>query len=263
MAGNSVILKPAPETVLTAWHLAQQLWRSGVPRDVLQFLPLEDNETGKALVSDPRVAVVVLTGAYSTAQMFQSWRPELQIYAETSGKNSMVITAAADLDLAIKDLVHSAFGHAGQKCSAASLAIVERSVYESESFRNQLRDATASLCVAPAWNLAADVTPVIREPHEALERGLTRLEAGESWLVKPEMVDGNPCLWSPGIRLGVRPGSWFHRTECFGPVLGIIPFDTLEEAIAVQNDSQFGLTGGLHTLDGEEIRGRGYLEMTL
>ncbi|WP_207395142.1 bifunctional proline dehydrogenase/L-glutamate gamma-semialdehyde dehydrogenase [Bremerella alba] len=253
MAGNSVILKPAPETVLTAWHLACQLWEAGVPRKVLQFLPLDDGDNGKALLSDPRTSIVVLTGAYATAQLFQSWRPAMQLYAETSGKNSMIVSSAADLDLAIKDLVRSAFGHAGQKCSAASLAIVLRDVYESDQFRNQLRDAAASLHVGSAWDLSADVTPIIRPPHAELKRGLTKLEPGEFWLLEPQMIDDNPCLWSPGIRLGVKPGSWYHRTECFGPVLGIICVDSLEEAIRIQNDSEFGLTGGLYSLDSEEI----------
>jgi len=253
IAGNSVILKPAPETVLTAWHLACQLWEAGVPRDVLQFLPLVDGENGKALLSDPRTSIVVLTGAYATAQLFQSWRPEMRLYAETSGKNSMILSSAADLDLAIKDLVRSAFGHAGQKCSAASLAIVLRDVYESDQFQSQLRDAAASLHVASAWDLSADVTPLIRPPHADLERGLTQLEPGESWLLEPKNIDDNPCLWSPGIRLGVKPGSWYHRTECFGPVLGVICVDTFEEAIRIQNDNEFGLTGGLYSLDVDEI----------
>lgn len=253
MAGNSVILKPAPETVLTAWHLACQLWDAGVPRDVLQFLPVPDNDIGKSLICDPRVDIVVLTGAFATAQLFQSWRPDLRLCAETSGKNSLIITSTADLDLAVKDLVKGAFGHAGQKCSATSLALVQRDLYESQRFRNQLRDAAASLCVSSSWNLSADVTPVIREPHAELKRGLTQLDEGESWLLEPRMVDGNPCLWSPGIRLGVQPGSWYHRTECFGPVLGIISFDSLKEAIEIQNDSEFGLTGGIHSLDPEEI----------
>jgi len=252
MAGNTVILKPAPETVLTAWHLACQLWQAGVPKDVLQFLPLEDGENGKALISDKRVSVTVLTGAYATAQLFKSWRPQMQLFAETSGKNSLIITAAADLDLAIKDLVRGAFGHAGQKCSATSLAIVERSVYESPQFRNQLKDAASSLATGPAWNLSTDVTPLIRPPHPELLRGLTQLDDAESWLLEPQNLDNNPCLWSPGVRLGVKPGSWYHRTECFGPVLGLIPFDSLEEAMQIQNDNEFGLTAGIHSLDETE-----------
>ena len=253
MAGNSVILKPARESILTAYQLATQLWKAGVPQDVLQFLPLFDGQTGKKLISDPRTAAVILTGSYFTAAMFQGWRPDLKLYAETSGKNSLIISVAADLDLAIKDLVKGAFGHAGQKCSATSLALVQKEVYDNPRFMHQLKDAAESLHVAGAWDASASVTPVIREPDEYLARGLTQLEPDESWLLEPKMLEDNPCLWRPGIRIGVKPGSWYHKTECFGPVLGLMRVDSLEDAIAIQNSSDFGLTGGLHSLDPKEI----------
>ena len=252
-AGNSVILKPARESVLVAWMLVQQLWEAGVPKTVLQFAPTVDGKTGKYLVSDSRVNAVILTGSIFTANLFQEWRPELRLYAETSGKNSLIITAAADLDLAVKDLVRGAFGHAGQKCSATSLALVEREVYENPKFIQQLKDAAESLTVGGSWNASATVTPVIRNPDEYLEKGLTQLEPGETWLVEPKMIDENPCHWSPGIRMGVKPGSWYHTTECFGPVLGVMCVEDFEEAMEVQNSSAFGLTGGLHSLDPNEI----------
>ena len=253
MAGNTVILKPARESVLTAWQLVQQLWQAGVPKEVLQFLPLIDGATGKLLITDPRVAAVILTGSYFTAAMFQEWRPELPLYAETSGKNALIISVAADIDLAIKDLVKGAFGHAGQKCSATSLALVQKEVYDNPRFMEQLKDAAESLHVAGAWDTSADVTPVIREPDEYLQRGLTQLDAGESWLLEPMMLENNPCLWRPGIRIGVRPGSWYHKNECFGPVLGLIRVDDVDQGIRIQNSSDFGLTGGLHSLDPKEI----------
>ena len=252
MAGNTVILKPAPETVLTAWQMVRQLWDAGVPKEALQFVSTDDKEVGTKLVSDERVAAVILTGSIHTARLFQSWRPELKLYAETSGKNAMVVTAVADIDLAVKDIVHGAFGHAGQKCSATSLALVEKPVYENEQFRRQLKDAASSLIVDGAWNPSAKVTPIIRPPAEELERGLTQLDGEESWLLEPKMIDNNPCLWSPGIRIGVKPGSWYHRTECFGPVLGLICVDSLDEAIELQNSGDFALTGGIHSLDPEE-----------
>ncbi|MEO5716726.1 MAG: bifunctional proline dehydrogenase/L-glutamate gamma-semialdehyde dehydrogenase, partial [Luteolibacter sp.] len=253
VAGNTVILKPAPETVLTAWVMVNALWQAGIPKEVLQFLPCSDDETGRSLVTDPRIGAVILTGAYETARMFLAWKPDLRLFAETSGKNALIITAAADPDLAVKDLVKSAFGHAGQKCSAASLAILEAEVYDDPGFRRRLLDAAASLRVGSAWRYDSFVTPVVREPGDALLRALTTLDEGEEWLLKPKMIDGNPCLWSPGIKLGVTPGSWFHRTECFGPVLGLMRADDLEHAIEIQNASDFGLTGGIHSLDPAEI----------
>jgi RHH-type transcriptional regulator, proline utilization regulon repressor / proline dehydrogenase / delta 1-pyrroline-5-carboxylate dehydrogenase len=253
MAGNTVILKPAPEVQQIAQLLVHQLWRAGIPRDVLQFYPCADGETGRTLLCDPRVSCVVLTGAYETARLFQSWRPNLTLFAETSGKNALIVTAMADRDLAIKDLVRSAFGHAGQKCSAASLAILEAEVYDDPNFRRQLRDAANSLAVGSALQPWHVVTPLIREPSPALLRALTTLEPGEEWLLEPVVNPADPCSWSPGIKLGVQPGSWFHRTECFGPVLGLMRAETLTEAIAWQNATPFGLTAGIHSLDENEI----------
>lgn len=271
MAGNAVILKPAPETVLTAWQLANHLWAAGVPREILQFLPVPDGETGRRLVTHEGVDAVVLTGAYETAQAFRRWKPALRLFGETSGKNMLIVTQAADLDLAIKDLVKSAFGHAGQKCSAASLALVERPVFESSGFRRALRDAVASLRTGSAWDRSAVVTPLIREPGNALRRALTKLDDGEEWLVQPHQVGDHPRLWSPGVRWGVRRGSWFARTECFGPVLGVLQVRDLDEAIEIQNEGEFGLTGGIHSLDEGEIQrwqqramvGNGYVNRSL
>src|SRR5205823_202973 len=89
MAGNVVLIKPAPEAVLVGWKLCQVLWEAGVPKEVLQFVPTTDDEVGKGLVTDSRVDAVILTGAYTTGQLFQTWKPDLRLFAETSGKNSM------------------------------------------------------------------------------------------------------------------------------------------------------------------------------
>lgn len=253
MAGNSVILKPAPEATLVGWHLARALWAAGIPGNVLQFVPCPDNEVGRALVTDPRVGGVILTGSIETARLFQSWKPEMRLFAETSGKNALIITALADQDAAIKDLVRSAFGHNGQKCSAASLAICEAEVYDSETFRRQLADAAASLPAGRAWEPQNLVTPLTQPPSDKLHRALTTLEPGEEWLLKPQPHPQNPRLWTPGIKLGVQPGSFFHQTECFGPVLGLMRAQSLDQAIDWANGVDYGLTGGIHSLDDREI----------
>lgn len=252
MAGNTVILKPASAATLTGWVLATCLWNAGIPRNVLQFLACPGT-VGRKLLTDARTGGVVLTGGWDTARRFLGWKPEMRLFAETSGKNALIITATADPDQAVKDLVKSAFGHSGQKCSAASLAIVEAEVYENPAFLRQLRDAAASLTVGPPWQYDSIVTPTAVEPGETLRRGLTQLDAGETWLLEPRLIDANPSLWSPGIRLGVTPDSWYRSTECFGPVLGLIRADDLHHAIKIQNASPFGLTGGIHSLDPTEI----------
>ncbi|HUK62957.1 MAG TPA: bifunctional proline dehydrogenase/L-glutamate gamma-semialdehyde dehydrogenase, partial [Dongiaceae bacterium] len=252
-AGNTVVLKPALEAVLVGRGLADCLWNAGVPGKVLQFLPCPEDEIGRGLVTDPRVGGVILTGSVETARLFLGWRPDLPLFAETSGKNAIIVTALADRDQTIRDLVRSAFGHNGQKCSAASLAICEAEVYEDADFRRQLRDAAASLAVGSAWEPTSRVTPLTQPPGAALRRAFTVLDAGEEWLLEPRESADNPQLWSPGIKLGVRPGSFFHRTECFGPVLGLMRAENLDEAIELANAQPFGLTSGIQTLDDREI----------
>ncbi|MFZ0384870.1 MAG: aldehyde dehydrogenase family protein, partial [Solirubrobacteraceae bacterium] len=252
-AGAAVIFKPAPETVATAWLIAEIAWEAGIPRDVLQFVPTADGDAGRRLVTHDDIDAVVFTGSWDTARRFLGWRPDLPLHAETSGKNAVVVTAAADLDSAVTDIVRSAFGHAGQKCSAASLAILEASVYDDQRFMHQLADAVSSLRPGPGWALTSTMGPIIRAPEGPLDDALHRLDPGERWLVEPRMLDGNPRLWSPGVKLGVRPGSSFHLTECFGPVLGLMRAADLDEAIALQNEPVYGLTAGLQSLDPAEI----------
>ncbi len=250
-AGNGVVFKPAPEVPRCAEIVAECCWAAGVPRDVLRFVRTHDDATGRHLVTHPAVDAVILTGAHETADLFRSWRPDLRVFAETSGKNSLVITPNADLDEAVADLVDSAFGHSGQKCSAASLAICVGDVYESDRFRRQLRDAVSSLVVGSATNLETSMGPMIAPPEGKLERALTSLDAGESWLVEPVRLADD--TWTPGVRVGVASGSWFHQTECFGPVLGVMFAADLDDALAIQNATPFGLTGGIHSLDPDEV----------
>jgi RHH-type proline utilization regulon transcriptional repressor/proline dehydrogenase/delta 1-pyrroline-5-carboxylate dehydrogenase len=251
-AGNAVILKPAPEAVATAWQLVQQLWAGGVPRDVLQFVPTRDDDNGRRLITHTGVDAVVLTGSFDTALLFTTWRPDITLLAETSGKNAILISACADIDVAVKDLVQSAFGHAGQKCSAASLAIVVRDVYDDPAFLRQLGDAVRSLRVGPSWELSTSVGPIIRSAEPALERALHHVDPGESWLIEPRQLDSAGLQWSPGVKLGVRSGSWSHQHEWFGPVLGVMVAPDFTTAIKWQNRTDFGLTAGLQSLDETE-----------
>jgi RHH-type proline utilization regulon transcriptional repressor/proline dehydrogenase/delta 1-pyrroline-5-carboxylate dehydrogenase len=253
-AGNTVILKPAPETVATAWEIVNHLWQGGVPKDVLQFLPMRDDEDGKYLVSNSGIDGVILTGSFDTASLFTSWRPEINLMAETSGKNAILISACADIDASVKDLVQSAFGHAGQKCSAASIAIVDTNIYNDPAFVRQLKDAVESLHVGAGWNFSTTVGPIIRPPESALNRALTELEAGESWLVEPKQIDAAGLMWRPGVKIGVKAGSWSHRNEWFGPVLAVIEAPDFDTAIRYQNETDFGLTAGIQSLDEQECK---------
>jgi RHH-type transcriptional regulator, proline utilization regulon repressor / proline dehydrogenase / delta 1-pyrroline-5-carboxylate dehydrogenase len=266
-AGNSVIFKPAAETILVAYLIAQIFWEAGFSKRRLQFVTGEDETTGTLLVKDPRVNLVVLTGSTETAQLMARMRPGLDLIGETGGKNALIVTRMCDRDLAVRDLVQSAFGHAGQKCSACSLAILEAEVYDSLDFREQLKDAAASLAVGTAWDPKTKVNPLIKDPSEKLLRGLTVLDEGEEWLLQP-MQDKNIFnCWSPGIKYGVKEGSYMHQKELFGPVLAVMRADHLTHALQLANGTRYGLTAGLHSLDEREqqvwmkgiVAGNGYI----
>ncbi|HUS22881.1 MAG TPA: bifunctional proline dehydrogenase/L-glutamate gamma-semialdehyde dehydrogenase [Aeromicrobium sp.] len=253
-AGSGVILKPAPQSPRCAALVVEALREAGVPRDALALAVMEEGLLSQSLVTHPDVDRVVLTGSWDTAQLFRSWRPDLPLMAETSGKNAVVVTPSADRDRAVADIVRSAFGNAGQKCSAASLAILVGPVGTSERFRRQLVDAASSLAVGTPDDLSTTVGPLIGPAERPLIDALTATTDGESWLVEPKQLDEDGRVWSPGVRLGVRPGSDFHTTEFFGPVLGIMHAPTLADAITWQNATPYGLTAGLHSLDPDEVR---------
>lgn len=252
-AGSAVIVKPAPQAKRCAAEVVSALWAAGVPKDVLIYADAAEGPIGQHLIAHPSVDRVILTGAYETAQLFRSWRPELPLLAETSGKNAIIVTPSADPDLAAKDVVRSAFGHAGQKCSAASLAILVGNVAKSDRFKNQLIDAASSLKVGLPEAATTEMGPLVESARGKLKTALTQLGDGEEWLVEPKQLDEEGRLFSPGVRTNVKPGSYFHLTEFFGPVLGIMHARTLEEAIEMQNAVDFGLTAGLHTLDSAEL----------
>ncbi|BCT74418.1 1-pyrroline-5-carboxylate dehydrogenase [Sinomonas cyclohexanicum] len=260
-AGSGVVIKPAKQARRSGSVMVEALWEAleaakgetGVGREVLQLVQLSERGLGQRLIAHPDVDRVILTGGYETAQLFRSFRKDLPLLAETSGKNAIIVTPSADLDLAAKDVAHSAFGHAGQKCSAASLTVLVGSVAQSKRFRNQLIDAVQSLHVGYPWDPRSQMGPVIEAPGEKLRRGLTQLGDGERWILEPRQLDESGKLWSPGVRAGVRPGSEYHLTEYFGPILGVMTAETLEEAVALVNQIEYGLTSGLHSLDAGEI----------
>jgi len=252
--GSPVIIKPARQARRSGAVMVEALWEAGVPREVLQYVQLDGRDLGARLVSDPAVGRVILTGGYETAELFRGFRKDLPLLAETSGKNAIIVTPSADLDLAAKDVAYSAFGHAGQKCSAASLVVLVGSAARSARFRRQLVDAVRSYDVGAPSDGSTRIGPLIGPAEGKLLGALTELKGGERWLLEPERLDEAGQLLRPGIREGVVRGSEFHRVEYFGPVLGIMTAETLDEAIDIVNDIDYGLTSGLHSLDEDEVQ---------
>jgi RHH-type proline utilization regulon transcriptional repressor/proline dehydrogenase/delta 1-pyrroline-5-carboxylate dehydrogenase len=251
-AGNTVIFKPSSDAVLVAWELCQCFWRAGVSKNVLQFLPCAGETTGGRLIGHPDVDFIILTGGTATGLDILRQRPDVYLAAETGGKNATIVTAMADRDQAIGNVVYSAFGNSGQKCSATSLLILEKEIYDDPQFKKQFVDAARSFRTGSAWNFANKMGPLIRPPRSGLKKALTRLETSETWSLKPEMVGGNPHIWTPGIKWDVKPGSVTHMTEFFGPLLGVLRAVDLNHAIKMVNQTGYGLTSGLESLDPRE-----------
>jgi RHH-type proline utilization regulon transcriptional repressor/proline dehydrogenase/delta 1-pyrroline-5-carboxylate dehydrogenase len=252
VTGNAVIYKPPSETVNIAWMVAQAFWEGGISKSLLQFLTGDDESLGTSLIQHPGIDVVLLTGATATARLFLKLRPGIALAAETGGKNSIIVTSLADRDQAIRSTIQSAFSHSGQKCSACSLLICLPEVYDDLHFRQQLRDAAASIFVDSAWNPQSIVTPLIRPASNGLLAALTTLDSGEEWLLEPQQKTANPNLWSPGIKLGVSVHSSTYKQELFGPVLAVMRAENLAHALELANGTPYGLTAGIHSLDARE-----------
>lgn len=249
--GNTVILKPATVAAPVAWLFAKAFWDAGVPKEALQVI-ITDRPALSVLTTAPAIKHIVLTGGTDTAQSIAKANPATPLSAETGGKNVIILTASGDRDHAIMNIVASAFGNAGQKCSACSLLLVERSVYEDKSFREKMIDAATSLKVGSVWNVGNVVGPMITNQNEKLLQALHTLEPGEFWLVPPRFIDKKQYILAPTIKWGVKPNSFSFRTELFGPMLSVACIENLQEGIDLVNGLDYGLTSGLQSLDESE-----------
>ena len=251
-SGNTCVLKPATVAAPVAWLFAKAFWEAGVPKEALQVI-ITNREATPLLTSSPVIKHIILTGGTETAQSIAHTNPRKPLSAETGGKNVMILSAKGDRDHAIMNACRSAFGNAGQKCSACSLLLVERSVYNNPEFFEKLTDCASSLKVGGVWNAGNIVGPMITNKNDKLEKAF-KLEPGERWLIAPEFVDEKKYIMKPTIKVDVKPDSFTFRTELFAPLLAVAPYDTLEEAVNLVNGLDYGLTSGLQSLDEQEQR---------
>ncbi len=249
--GNSVILKPATVAAPVAWTLAKAFWDAGVPREALQVI-ITDREALGVLTTAPEIRHIVLTGGTDTAQNITRGNPSTPLSAETGGKNTIILTASGDRDKAIMNAVASAFGNAGQKCSACSLLLVEASVYDDPEFRAKLTDCASSLKVGSVWDIGNVVGPMVTNRNDKLLEAIGNMEPGQEWLVAPRWVDGLKYCLAPTILWGVRPNHFAFQNELFGPVLSVVRVRDLRQAVDLVNGLDYGLTSGLQSLDENE-----------
>ena len=257
--GNTVILKPAEQTPAIARLMTEILWLAGVPGEVLQFLPGEGATVGAALVRDPRVALIAFTGSQvvglnileAAGQTRAGQRFVKKVICEMGGKNAIIVDESADMDEAVLGVRQSAFGYAGQKCSACSRVIVVGAA--AKVFLPRLVEAARSLVVGDPLDPATDMGPLIDEEAAAkVRRGIEiggregKLElAGEAPAGLAERV-GKPFV-APHIFSGILPGHRLANEEIFGPVLAVMHADDFEQALTIANGPAYKLTGGVYS----------------
>ena len=250
--GNTVILKPASVALPIAWEFAQCFWDAGVPKDALQVVCTDGREPLNYLTKHPSIKHIILTGGTDTAFRLLENNPTCPLSAETGGKNAIILTASGDRDHAIQNIVTSAFSNAGQKCSACSLLLLEKEVYNDPDFKTKLIDAVTSLKTGGVWDGGNIVGPMITNNNDKLLHAIDNLEPGEWWLVKPEFVDEKRYILKPAVKWGVKPDSFTFKNELFAPLLSVVCIDNLQHGIELVNSSDYGLTSGLQSLDESE-----------
>ncbi len=251
--GNSVILKPATVAAPVMWEVCKLFWEAGIPKDALQIVITDGHQPLDILTTSPNIKHIILTGGTDTAQRIARKNPTVKFSAETGGKNVMILTGSGDRDKAIMNVVTSAFGNAGQKCSACSLLLVEKSIYEDPAFRTKLKDAALSMHTGSPWNLTNVVGPMITNKNDKLLYAIENKEEYTEWLIAPEFIDQQKYILRPTILWGVRPDSYTFRTELFAPLLSVGVIDSLRQGIYYVNNLDYGLTSGLQSLDEREI----------
>lgn len=262
VTGNTAIMKPAEQSSWVAAMLMDCFLAAGIPEGVVNFLPGNGEEIGPTLVQHPDVAIIAFTGSLKVGLLINeqaSHTPGGQnlvkrVIAEMGGKNAVIVDTDADLDEAVKGVVESAFGYAGQKCSAGSRAIVLDGIYDQ--FLNRLVEATRSLTVAPADSPGASLGPVI--DHESRDRILRFIEIGKrearlayeadiGWLAERGFFVG------PTVFADVPENATIAQEEIFGPVLSVIRAKDLDDAIRIANGTKYALTGGVFSRSPEHI----------
>jgi RHH-type proline utilization regulon transcriptional repressor/proline dehydrogenase/delta 1-pyrroline-5-carboxylate dehydrogenase len=254
VTGNTAVVKPSEQTPVIAAKLFEVLLEAGLPAGVANFLPGRGEDVGARLVAHPQVDVIAFTGSRevglkiieTAARVTPEQRGIKRVIAELGGKNAIIVDADADLDDAVRGVIASAFGYAGQKCSACSRVIVLDAVHDI--FVRRLIDSAASLRVGAADDPATDVGPLISAA--ARDKVLRYIEIGkrEARLVgQVDHPDTAGHFVGPVIFDRVLPQSVIGQEEIFGPVLAVMTADSFEQALAIANGTGYALTGGVYT----------------
>lgn len=255
IAGNTVVWKPAEDTPLVSLEFVKLLEEAGLPKGVVNVVLGTGPQTGAPVVQHPLVRVISFTGSTATGTMISTEAARLgkRVLLEMGGKNAITVMDDANLDLAVEAILWSAFGTTGQRCTAASRLIVHRAVVDELSER--LVEGANKLRLGNPLHDDTDVGPIVSEKqltrvHSYIDIGIS--EGAELLCGGTFDRDGdraNGFFFRPTLFGGVRPDMRIAREEIFGPVAVIIPVESLDEAIEINNDSAYGLSSSIFTQD--------------
>jgi RHH-type proline utilization regulon transcriptional repressor/proline dehydrogenase/delta 1-pyrroline-5-carboxylate dehydrogenase len=255
VAGNTVILKPAEQSPAICWHLAQILHQAGLPAGALSYLP-GAAEVGRALVENPKVDLIAFTGSRevgleinrNAANTKPGQDHVKRVIAEMGGKNAIIVDDDADLDEAVTGVLYSAFGYAGQKCSACSRVIVLDGVYDA--FVTRLSEAVHALPVGSAEDPDTYVGPVVSAEARDRVQAYQKVAEAEGRVVARVSIG---TLAEKGYYLGplivadVSPSARIAQEEVFGPILAVLRARDLDDGLQSANGTEYALTGGLYS----------------
>lgn len=253
IAGNTVVIKPASDTPLSAVNLVQLFEKAGLPPGVLNMVTGTGQVAGISLVEHPRVNLVSFTGSTDTgAEISRRCARQMKRYSlELGGKNAIIVMADARLDLAVEGVVWGAFGTTGQRCTACSRVIVDKKVLKK--FTDLLLQKVRTLRCGDGLDPNTDVGPLINEQQRQKVHQYCTIgrEEGARLLIgggyPKELKNGS--FFEPTVFGDVKPKMRIAQEEIFGPVLSIIACGGLENAIEIVNDSKYGLSSAIYTQD--------------
>ena len=249
--GNTVVLKPASLTPLTALRLGELALEAGLPPGVLNVIPGPGARVGAQLAAHPDVAKIGFTGETATGRSIlqTSALTIKRVSLELGGKSPNVIFGDVDVSVAAQHAVNSVFANAGQDCCARSRVIVERTIHDA--LVESMAAATRRMAIGDPLDPGTEMGPLVSSAQrERTEEYVTVGKSeGASLVCGGDRPDGPGFFLTPAIFAGCRPRMRIVDEEIFGPVVTVMPFDTEEEAIALANDSIYGLSGSLWTND--------------
>ncbi len=250
VTGNCVIYKPSMASVRLGHELAALLQEAGFESPRFQALTCLDNQIADKLMTDARVDGLIISGNAPVATRLAAAAPTHALLCSEAGVSSAYLAPECDWQQAIRDITTAAFRRSGQDASCPHILLVDAGIYDRQGFMNALKDAVLSLRVLPGWTEAADLGPLARPLTGAERRLLTKLEPGEAWHVQPATQELQSQLWSPGVVLGVKPGSPItSRSVQNLPLIGLIRTENPAEACRIQRRLSAGAAAALYSLD--------------